>query len=383
MLETSLEKKTVPLSDAHLQNIISELEAELDVARERQRDLDETRSRIEQLNLQLQQARRETEEARNAIDILRVEEARVQAELEVTKTQQQKSEQEAESLRPIIDELRKEVEQTKLLLQDARHKLSTAKALRDAEKAEIDKVKQALYAGVALEAQIQAEIEDARSSAQRDRRQTEEIQGRLQKLREESERLQSSASQAQADLKSLRVTESKVQVSDEHLPEVPLSGEFSESEVLTGSVDDSQASESEPSTSLSSSASRLAMLKQFLPNEMSHSSNQPELPSRLFKQPKLKVIEQKTQHIKREQSSEEGEKKISLADKSIDQEKDSSVEHVHTGMALNTGSLANTREKIYQLADQGKNVVEISHLVNITQGEAELLLRMRNFKFDQ
>ena len=91
MSENSLENKAPALSDAHLQNIISELEAELGVARERQRDLDETRSRIEQLNLQLQQAKRETEEARHAIDILRVEEARVQAELEVTKTQQEKN----------------------------------------------------------------------------------------------------------------------------------------------------------------------------------------------------------------------------------------------------------------------------------------------------
>ena len=52
MSENSLENKAPALSDAHLQNIISELEAELGVARERQRDLDETRSRIEQLNLQ-------------------------------------------------------------------------------------------------------------------------------------------------------------------------------------------------------------------------------------------------------------------------------------------------------------------------------------------
>ena len=47
MSETSLENKAPALSDAHLQNIISELEAELGVARERQRDLDETRSRID------------------------------------------------------------------------------------------------------------------------------------------------------------------------------------------------------------------------------------------------------------------------------------------------------------------------------------------------
>ena len=384
MSENSLENKAPALSDAHLQNIISELEAELGVARERQRDLDETRSRIEQLNLQLQQAKRETEEARHAIDILRVDEARVQAELEVTRTQQEKAEQEASSLRPVIAELRKEVEKTRLMLQDARHKLSTAKALRDAEKAEIDKVKQALYAGVALEAQIQAEIEDARLSAQRDRQQTEEIQGRLQKLQEESERLQFTANLAQAELKNLRVTESKVQVSDEGLPDIPTIGESQESTSLPSSGKYTQTSES--ATSLSGSASRLAMLKQFLPDGNSRvESSQPELPSRLFKQPKLEKIESKNNTIESEKASQPEaviEKSVAMLE---DQEKAPLVviDQVGAESTNNTDKLSSAKDKIYELADQGKDVTEISHLVNITQGEAELLLRMRDFKFDQ
>ena len=95
-----------PLSDVHLQTTISELEAEIDVAKGRQRDLDETRSRIEKLNLQLQQAKRETEEARNSMDVLRIEEARVRAELEVTKAQRQRAEQETKAIQPVINEFR-------------------------------------------------------------------------------------------------------------------------------------------------------------------------------------------------------------------------------------------------------------------------------------
>jgi len=45
--------------------------------------------------------------------------------------------------------------------------------------------------------------------------------------------------------------------------------------------------------------------------------------------------------------------------------------------------LADATERIYQLADEGKDVVEISRLANIARGEAELLLRMRNLKFSQ
>ena len=67
-----------------------------------------------------------------------------------------------------------------------------------------------------------------------------------------------------------------------------------------------------------------------------------------------------------------------------DQEKDPLViDQVEAESTNNTDKLSSAKDKIYELADQGKDVTEISHLVNITQGEAELLLRMRDFKFDQ
>ena len=68
-----------------------------------------------------------------------------------------------------------------------------------------------------------------------------------------------------------------------------------------------------------------------------------------------------------------------------DQEKAPLVktDQVEVESTRNTDKLSSAKEKIYELADQGKDVTEISHLVNITQGEAELLLRMRNFKIDQ
>ena len=59
------------------------------------------------------------------------------------------------------------------------------------------------------------------------------------------------------------------------------------------------------------------------------------------------------------------------------------TDQVEVESTRNTDKLSSAKEKIYELADQGKDVTEISHLVNITQGEAELLLRMRNFKIDQ
>ena len=384
MLEKSLDQtdsvldSPTPLSDVHLQTTISELEAEIDVAKERQRDLDETRSRIEKLNLQLQQAKRETEEASNSIDVLRIEEARARAELEVTRAQQQRAEQETKAIQPVIDEFRREVEQTKISLQDARHKLKSVKALRDAEKSEIEKVKQALYAAVALEAQIQAEIEAARSSAERDRQQTKEIQSRLPNLREQSEKVRSSADQAQAELQSSRVAESKVQVSEEYLPEE----QILETDNGQGeNIDQVDGLPQELTTSLSEPASRLAMLKEILPENVDLGQNKPELPSRLIKRPKLEAISLSSEPIEIEDPPEENEQVSTSAEGHtlLSNETTSPA----TGHTTAPGKLADATEQIYQLADEGKDVVEISRLVNIARGEAELLLRMRNLKFSQ
>jgi len=365
-----------PLSDVHLQTAISELEAEIDVAKGRQRDLDETRSRIEKLNLQLQQAKRETEEARNSMDVLRIEEARVRAELEVTKAQRQRAEQETKAIQPVINEFRQGVERTKISLQDARHKLKSAKALRDAEKSEIEKVKQALYAAVALEAQIQAETEAARSSAERDRQQTEEIQSRLQNLREQSEKIRLSADQAQIELQSSRVAESKIQVSEEYLPEERiLETDNSQGE----NIDQVDGPSQELTTSLSRSASRLAMLKEILPENVDLGQDKSELPSRLIKQPKLEAISSPSEPTEIESLPEENEQ-ASAEDHTLISDETSLPA---TGHTTAPGKLADATERIYQLADEGKDVVEISRLANIARGEAELLLRMRNLKFSQ
>ena len=365
-----------PLSDVHLQTTISELEAEIDVAKGRQRDLDETRSRIEKLNLQLQQAKRETEEARNSMDVLRIEEARVRAELEVTKAQRQRAEQETKAIQPVINEFRQGVERTKISLQNARHKLKSAKALRDAEKSEIEKVKQALYAAVALEAQIQAETEAARSSAERDRQQTEEIQSRLQNLREQSEKIRLSADQAQIELQSSRVAESKIQVSEEYLPEERiLETDNSQGE----NIDQVDGLSQELTTSLSRSASRLAMLKEILPENVDLGQDKSELPSRLIKQPKLEAISSPSEPTEIEGLPEENEQ-ASAEDHTLISDETSLPA---TGHTTAPGKLADATEQIYQLADEGKDVVEISRLANIARGEAELLLRMRNLKFSQ
>lgn len=365
-----------PLSDVHLQTAISELEAEIDVAKGRQRDLDETRSRIEKLNLQLQQAKRETEEARDSMDVLRIEEARVRAELEVTKAQRQRAEQETKAIQPVINEFRQGVERAKISLQDARHKLKSAKALRDAEKSEIEKVKQALYAAVALEAQIQAETEAARSSAERDRQQTEEIQSRLQNLREQSEKIRLSADQAQIELQSSRVAESKIQVSEEYLPEERiLETDNSQGE----NIDQVDGLSQELTTSLSRSASRLAMLKEILPENVDLGQDKSELPSRLIKQPRLEAISSPSEPTEIEGLPEENEQ-ASAEDHTLISDETSLPA---TGHTTAPGKLADATEQIYQLADEGKDVVEISRLANIARGEAELLLRMRNLKFSQ
>ena len=88
LLDNSASDENSPsssLADDHLQHTIAELEIELDVAEEIKQDLENTRQKIDQLNQQIQTARNETEVAQSELDLLQMEEARVKAELEVTR----------------------------------------------------------------------------------------------------------------------------------------------------------------------------------------------------------------------------------------------------------------------------------------------------------
>jgi len=125
----------------------------------------------------------------------------------------------------------------------------------------------------------------------------------------------------------------------------------------------------------------LAILKEILPENVDLGQNKPELPSRLIKQPKLETISPPSEPVaiedlpkENEQASTSAEDNMLLSDEPI-----SSA----TGHTTAPGKLADAAEQIYQLADEGKDVVEISRLANIARGEAELLLRMRNLKFSQ
>ena len=167
------------LADDHLRHTISELKIELDVAEEIKQDLENTRQKIDQLNQQIQTARNETEEAQSELDLLQMEEARVKAELEVTRSERVRVEGAIRQIRPQIDQLAQEGGRAKEELKESHRQLQTAKNARDNEKSELEKIKQALYATVALEAQIQAEIESSRVALEKDRLQTQEIQDRL------------------------------------------------------------------------------------------------------------------------------------------------------------------------------------------------------------
>ena len=349
------------LADDHLCHTISELEIELDVAEEIKQDLENTRQKIDQLNQQIQTARNETEEAQSELDLLQMEEARVKAELEVIRSERVRVEGAIRQIRPQIDQLAQEGGRAKEELKESHRQLQTAKNARDKEKSELEKIKQALYATVALEAQIQAEIESSRVALEKDRLQTQEIQDRLKDGHKKLEAIRAEVSQAHLELQGARVEEAKIKaeliVGREGEPHESVDQRKLERDREGGTQDDEMQSSS------------LSLIKRIVHSDLDLIMESPEIPSKLVK--KVEIEENLDDPV-----SASVDATANVVESVADQEK---------GVAQKDGDIKALSQrlgynKIYELADAGHEIDEISYATNITKGQIKLLLRMRDLK---
>ena len=349
------------LADDHLRHTISELEIELDVAEEIKQDLENTRQKIDQLNQQIQTARNETEEAQSELDLLQMEEARVKAELEVIRSERVRVEGAIRQIRPQIDQLAQEGGRAKEELKESHRQLQTAKNARDKEKSELEKIKQALYATVALEAQIQAEIESSRVALEKDRLQTQEIQDRLKDGHKKLEAIRSEVSQAHLELQGARVEEAKIKaeliVGREGEPHESVDQRNLERDREGGTQDDEMQSSS------------LSLIKRIVHSDLDLIMESPEIPSKLVK--KVEIEENLDDPV-----SASVDATANVVESVADQGK---------GVAQKDGDIKALSQrlgydKIYELADAGHEIDEISYATNITKGQIKLLLRMRDLK---
>ena len=349
------------LADDHLRHTISELEIELDVAEEIKQDLENTRQKIDQLNQQIQTARNETEEAQSELDLLQMEEARVKAELEVIRSERVRVEGAIRQIRPQIDQLAQEGGRAKEELKESHRQLQTAKNARDKGKSELEKIKQALYATVALEAQIQAEIESSRVALEKDRLQTQEIQDRLKDGHKKLEAIRSEVSQAHLELQGARVEEAKIKaeliVGREREPHESVDQRNLERDREGGTQDDEMQSSS------------LSLIKRIVHSDLDLIMESPEIPSKLVK--KVEIEENLDDPV-----SASVDATANVVESVADQEK---------GVAQKDGDIKALSQrlgynKIYELADAGHEIDEISYATNITKGQIKLLLRMRDLK---
>ena len=349
------------LADDHLRHTISELEIELDVAEEIKQDLENTRQKIDQLNQQIQTARNETEEAQSELDLLQMEEARVKAELEVIRSERVRVEGAIRQIRPQIDQLAQEGGRAKEELKESHRQLQTAKNARDKGKSELEKIKQALYATVALEAQIQAEIESSRVALEKDRLQTQEIQDRLKDGHKKLEAIRSEVSQAHLELQGARVEEAKIKaeliVGREGEPHESVDQRNLERDREGGTQDDEMQSSS------------LSLIKRIVHSDLDLIMESPEIPSKLVK--KVEIEENLDDPV-----SASVDATANVVESVADQEK---------GVAQKDGDIKALSQrlgydKIYELADAGHEIDEISYATNITKGQIKLLLRMRDLK---
>ena len=349
------------LADDHLRHTISELEIELDVAEEIKQDLENTRQKIDQLNQQIQTARNETEEAQSELDLLQMEEARVKAELEVIRSERVRVEGAIRQIRPQIDQLAQEGGRAKEELKESHRQLQTAKNARDKGKSELEKIKQALYATVALEAQIQAEIESSRVALAKDRLQTQEIQDRLKDGHKKLEAIRSEVSQAHLELQGARVEEAKIKaeliVGREGEPHESVDQRNLERDREGGTQDDEMQSSS------------LSLIKRIVHSDLDLIMESPEIPSKLVK--KVEIEENLDDPV-----SASVDATANVVESVADQGK---------GVAQKDGDIKALSQrlgydKIYELADAGHEIDEISYATNITKGQIKLLLRMRDLK---
>ena len=349
------------LADDHLRHTISELKIELDVAEEIKQDLENTRQKIDQLNRQIQTARNETEEAQSELDLLQMEEARVKAELEVIRSERVRVEGAIRQIRPQIDQLTQEGGRAKEELKESHRQLQTAKNARDKGKSELEKIKQALYATVALEAQIQAEIESSRVALEKDRLQTQEIQDRLKDGHKKLEAIRSEVSQAHLELQGARVEEAKIKaeliVGREREPHESVDQRNLERDREGGTQDDEMQSSS------------LSLIKRIVHSDLDLIMESPEIPSKLVK--KVEIEENLDDPV-----SASVDATANVVESVADQEK---------GVAQKDGDIKALSQrlgydKIYELADAGHEIDEISYATNITKGQIKLLLRMRDLK---
>jgi len=348
------------LADDHLRHTISELKIELDVAEEIKQDLENTRQKIDQLNQQIQTARNETEETQSELDLLQMEEARVKAELEVTRSERVRVEGAIRQIRPQIDQLAQEGGRAKEELKESHRQLQTAKNARDKGKSELEKIKQALYATVALEAQIQAEIESSRVALEKDRLQTQEIQDRLKDGHKKLEAIRSEVSQAHLELQGARVEEAKIKaeliVGREGEPHESVDQRNLERDREGGTQDDEMQSSS------------LSLIKRIVHSDLDLIMESPEIPSKLVK--KVEIEENLDDPVF---ASVDATANVveSVVDQEKDVEKDGDIKALSQRLGHN---------KIYELADAGHEIDEISYATNITKGQIKLLLRMRDLK---
>ena len=349
------------LADDHLRHTISELEIELDVAEEIKQDLENTRQKIDQLNQQIQTARNEAEEAQSELDLLQMEEARVKAELEVIRCERVRVEGAIRQIRPQIDQLAQEGGRAKEELKESHRQLQTAKNARDKGRSELEKIKQALYATVALEAQIQAEIESSRVALEKDRLQTQEIQDRLKDGHKKLEAIRSEVSQAHLELQGARVEEAKVKaeliVGREGEPHESVDQRNLERDREGGTQDDEMQSSS------------LSLIKRIVHSDLDLIMESPEIPSKLVK--KVEIEENLDDPV-----SASVDATANVVESVADQEK---------GVAQKDGDIKALSQrlgynKIYELADAGHEIDEISYATNNTKGQIKLLLRMRDLK---
>ena len=200
---------------------------------------------------------------------------------------------------------------------------------------------------------------------EKDRLQTQEIQDRLKDGLKKLEEIRSRVGEAHLELQGSRVEEAKIKaeliVSQEGKPQASVEG--------GGQRDrkDSTRGGREQSSSLS-------LIKRIVHSDLDLIMDSPEIPSKLVK--KVEIVEDLDDPVSTSVDITADSEVVSPELEVVNPEKD--IEQA--GGDIKVLSQRLEHNKIYELADAGHEIDEISYATNITKGQIKLLLRMRDLK---
>jgi len=332
--------------------IEASLEAELEGEQGTQQTVQVVKEQVQQLQSQFKDAEEASNRAKSQLEELRVLEAKATAELEVMHALKQRIDSEIERLTQPVEQLQHEVEQVKETLSLAQEQLKEIVSQKDEEIIKTEQAKRGLWAAIAMQTRIKAEIESLQREATDAQEKTSKIEEQITDLQSQLETEKKNAEKTQQELQAVRMLDAKTKA---------------ELVVAQEEREKSESIMAEINVPLDKLHTQDALTDTFEKVE-----SQEPFPEEADDTEIAGVLTLTDANLQTPQSSSDTQNDVQTERQTEGHKQD------------NEPSLVNEKlGAIYELADAGLSVNEISKNVNIPQGKVAFILQLRQFKPDK